>query len=71
MGCEICDGLGWLPSVHERGVGWVDVRCPKCNYSHRALPPIPAPVDALILLSDKKRIQLGEEHEWAQHGPAW
>lgn len=71
MPCELCGGPGWLPSEYERGVGWVDVRCPQCNWWPRALPPIPAPVDVLAFVSDSKRIVLGEEHEWQTHGPAW
>jgi len=67
MTCELCGGIGWLPSRHERGIGWVDVRCPKCNWLPRAQPPIPAPIDALVLMGDSKRIALGEDEAWRQH----
>lgn len=68
--CDLCAGIGWLPSEHEKGVGWVDVRCPKCNWWPWVQSPIPAPVDALAFVSDRKRIALGEDEAWRQHAKA-
>lgn len=71
MPCDWCDDNRWVLLEHEDGVGFVYGPCPKCSWLPRALPPIPAPVDALAFISDSKRIALGEEREWQMHGPAW
>jgi len=72
MTCDWCDGRTWLLDEYEPGVGFTYKPCPKCSWPHRVLSPIPAPVDGLEFgVSDTARIRLGEEHEWAQHGPAW
>ena len=67
MTCDWCNGHEWLLDEYEEGVGFAYKPCPKCLWSHRALPPIPAPVDALVFLSDTKRIALGEDAAWRQY----
>ena len=67
MPCDWCNGHEWLLDECEEGVGFTYKPCPKCLWSHRPLPPIPAPVDALAFLSDNKRIELGEEAAWRQY----
>lgn len=70
MGCNWCDNTGWELLDEEEGVGFVYGNCRKCCWP-RWLEPIPAPVDALAFVSERKRIMLGEEREWQMHGPAW
>lgn len=67
MGCDLCDGTRWVLLDEQREVGFVYAPCPKCCYLRRALPPIPAPVDALAFVSDSKRIALGEDEAWRLH----
>ena len=72
MTCELCDGSGWTASEHEEEVGFVDTPCPKCNWSLRALAPIPVVVEELdFAMPDSQRIELGIELAWAEHGPGW
>ena len=71
MGCDWCGNTRWLLLDEEEGVGFIYAPCPKCSYPHRAQLSIPAPVDVLAFVSDRKRIVLGEEHDWQMHGPAW
>ena len=67
MHCDWCDGTRWVVFDEEQEVGFIYGPCPKCSWSHRALPPIPAPVDALAFVSDCKRIALGEDAAWRQY----
>lgn len=67
MLCDWCDDTRWVLLDHENGVGFAYAPCPKCSWPHRAQLPIPAPVDALLFMSDSKRIALGEDAAWRQY----
>jgi len=71
MTCELCDDTRWLLLDEEQEVGFVYGPCPKCSWLPRALPPIPAPIDALLLMGDSKRIAQGEDEAWRQHAEDW
>ena len=64
--CDICDDTRWVLLDDEHG--FVYGPCPKCCYAPRAQASIPAPVDALAFVSHSKRIALGEDEAWRQHG---
>ena len=71
IGCDVCDDNRWMLLDEEEEIGFIYGPCPKCCWLPRAPASLPAPVDALVFVSDSKRIRLGVEYEWAQHGPAW
>ena len=68
MPCDICHDTGWVVlEYEEESNGFVYGNCPKCCWVARPLPPIPAPVDALVFYSDSERIALGQDEAWRQH----
>ena len=67
MTCDWCDGTRWALLDEEQEIGFIYGPCSKCSWLPRAQPAIPAPIDALVFLSDSVRIRLGEDRAWRQH----
>lgn len=66
--CDWCGNTGWIVlDYEEEDGGFAYGNCPKCRWVARLQPPIPAPMDALAFVSDKKRIALGEDEAWRQY----
>lgn len=68
VACDWCDDTCWIMRDYEKeSHGFIYAPCPKCSWLPRAQPSIPAPVDVLALMSESKRIALGEDEAWRQH----